>query len=580
MLEKPVKWVLRQLQSRYYQRRWQTILLALLTLVLTLTPLSGTTQVFNTNDSEAAPVIFNGRVLFQIRKIGDFSANFRANSISETLAKEAKEKGKVDLEVVELENQGDLAIVRSRRSDRHLVTVTSEDVRLGSTALQQAQDWKEDIEQALIEYQEERASGYQNQALLLSGGVLLAGIVVSSFLFWLQSWLSPLLRYWLGRPASPLYQWRQPVKVLFKLAIVGVQAGLWISVSIFIVDLFPQARIARHSFFQFIDYPFIRVGEAHAYSMLQILLLVSFSSGLCFAVSAVTNLLKSYIVRSGANQSIQEFFVLILKYLLIFLGLVILLEIWGFDVSSLTLLGGVLGVGIGFGVQNLANNFMSGIIIAVEKPVRVGDFVRLGDIEGKVVSIGARSTKVITLDRLKIIVPNSCFLEDKVTNWSHSDPVFCLHLPVELRPDSNIKLVKKALLEVTKDCRDVLSDPCPQVLLLEFGDSSYKFELLVWLKNPNEQRRVKSDLYYRIEHSLRRHGIELAMLQREFFLQSPEIKQFVDSWAQRGGVSSNSSHSGGKSGNFVSDWIQQNKESSTGSPSGGFKGRESGETKG
>ena len=517
-----------------YGKWWQTILLALLTLVLTLTPLSGTTQVFNTNDSEAAPVIFNGRVLFQVRKIGEFSANFRANSISETLAKEAKEKGEIDLEVVELENQGDIAIVRSRRSDRHLVTVTSEDVRLGSTALQQAKDWQEDIEKALIKSQEEQAPGYPNRALLLSGGILLGGMVVSSFLFWLQSWLSPLLMHWLGQPNSSIYQWQQPIRMIVQLAIVGVQVGLWISISIFIVDLFPQARIARHNFFQFIDYPFVRLGEDHAYSVLQILLLISFSVGLWFAVNTITKLFKSYILaKSGAHQSIQEVFTVLAKYLLIFLGLVILLEIWGFDVSSLTLLGGVLGVGIGFGVQNIANNFISGIIIVVERPIQVGDFIKLGELVGTVKHIGARSTEIVTLDRVSIIVPNSRFLDNEVINWNHGDSVSRLRIPVGVAHGSNIKLVKKVLIEAAKSHQDVLLRPRPQVWFQEFGESALQFDLLVWTGEPKKQPRIKSDLNYRIESALRKNGIQVPFPQRDFHLRSYELERFVNAWLRQ-----------------------------------------------
>ena len=115
---------------------------------------------------------------------------------------------------------------------------------------------------------------------------------------------------------------------------------------------------------------------------------------------------------------------------LTFLGLIVILQLLGIDISSILIFGGALGVGIGFGLQNIFNNFISGIILLVERPVEVGNFVKVGELLGSVERIGARSTEIRTLDQVTIIVPNSHFVEKEVINWDYGTPVTRLHLPV------------------------------------------------------------------------------------------------------------------------------------------------------
>jgi hypothetical protein len=221
------------------------------------------------------------------------------------------------------------------------------------------------------------------------------------------------------------------------------------------------------------------------------------------------------------------------QYILTFLGLIVLLQIWGLDVRSLAILASVLGVGIGFGVQNITNNLISGLIITLERPIQVGDFVKVGDLVGTVERIGARSTEIRTLDQVTIIVPNSRFLETEVINWSHGDPVSRLRIPVGVAYGSNVEQVQAALLEAAKSHPEVLVRPQPQVWFQEFGESAINFDLLVWTGEPKNQARVKSDLYYRIEASLRRYGIEVPFPQRDLNVRSPQLEEFIAAWLRQ-----------------------------------------------
>lgn len=517
----------------HQQRRWLILLLGLLACWLTIMPLPSWAQAFANQGVEEAPVVLDGRILFQVRQLDQFTAQERAKWINQSLEQEVNSGTAIELEVVEQE-RGRLAIIRSLTNNRNLVTVTEADLRFGNDPVAQAQDWLVIIEHALKRSKTERNPVYQRQALMWGVAILLGAIVFSATVWFLQRLLLVSLNRWLNNPASQLYHWQQPTKLIFQLAFIGLQVGLWFSVIYSLLDLFPQARLLSSQFFNFINHPFISIGDKNTYSVLQVLILIAVSVALWFAVNALTNLFKSYVlVRSGAQQGTQDVLTRIIKYFLIFLGLIILFNLWGFDVTSLSLFGGVLGVGIGFGVQNIANNFISGIIIVIERPIQVGDFIKTGDLVGTVMRIGARSTEISTLDKVSIIIPNSRFLEEEVINWSHGDTVTRLIIPVGVAYGSDIRLVKRALLEAAKSHQDVLLRPRPEVRFQEFGDSSLNFDLLVWTGEPKKQPRIKSDLNYRIEASLHRYKIEVPFPQCDFHLRSPHIEQFIESWVHQ-----------------------------------------------
>jgi len=241
------------------------------------------------------------------------------------------------------------------------------------------------------------------------------------------------------------------------------------------------------------------------------------------ARSRLLNLIK-------ADREVQDAIALLIQALLIGLGLIIILQGLGFDITSLAIFASVLGVGIGFGFQNIANNFISGLIILFERQIRVGDFVKVSDLTGTVERIGIRSTEVRTLDHITIIVPNSEFVQNQVVNWSHGHPVSRLHIPFGVAYGSEIRKVRTSVLEAAKVHPEILRYPQPQIWFDGFGDSSLDFKLLVWIREPRQQFRIRSDLYYLIEANFRRYNIEIPFPQQDIHLRSPHLQEIMTLW--------------------------------------------------
>ncbi|MFT5088153.1 MAG: potassium efflux system protein, partial [Planctomycetota bacterium] len=151
---------------------------------------------------------------------------------------------------------------------------------------------------------------------------------------------------------------------------------------------------------------------------------------------------------------------------------------------------------------------------------QVGDFVEVQGVLGRVQAINARATTVNTQDNVSIIVPNSSFISESVTNWSYRDMKTRIHVPVGVAYGSDVELVKKTLLEAGETHGEVLADPAPQVQFLEFADSSLNFDLLVWIKEPTRQRFIRSDLNFAIDRAFREHNIQIPFPQRDLHIRS------------------------------------------------------------
>ena len=194
--------------------------------------------------------------------------------------------------------------------------------------------------------------------------------------------------------------------------------------------------------------------------------LLIYASGRVRAWIANTLLVRGH-VEDGVRQSVAT----IVRYVLVIGGLLVILQTAGIDLTTLNVFAGTVGIGVGFGLQNIANNFISGLIILFERPVKIGDRIEVGSVNGKVVDIASRSTTVLTNDNVAIIIPNSKFIVENVVNWSHNDPKMRFKIPVSVAYGSDVRLVEKALLEVAHANPDVLGDPAPSVRLVGFGDS-------------------------------------------------------------------------------------------------------------
>jgi small-conductance mechanosensitive channel len=208
-------------------------------------------------------------------------------------------------------------------------------------------------------------------------------------------------------------------------------------------------------------------------------------------------------------------------YVVMFIGTLIAFQFVGLDLSSLTVILGLLSVGIGFGLQNITSNFISGIILLFERPIKVGDRVTVGDVEGDVQSINMRSTTVTSLRNITIIVPNSDFISNTVTNWSYGDLKIRVDIDVGVSYGSDLDKVLKALREVAEENRDVMQKPEPQVLLMNFGESSWDMQLRFWLPSPERYYRVRSDINCAIVRKFREYDIEIPFPQRDLHVRSP-----------------------------------------------------------
>jgi small-conductance mechanosensitive channel len=187
----------------------------------------------------------------------------------------------------------------------------------------------------------------------------------------------------------------------------------------------------------------------------------------------------------------------------------------------LAVIFGLLSVGIGFGLQNVTSNFVAGLILLFERPIKVGDRVTIGELEGDVLEINIRSTTVRSLKNISIIVPNSDFVSSKVINWSHGDPKIRLEIEVGVSYNSDLDTVLRVLKEVASENREVLDNPKPDVLLWEFGDSAWIMMLRVWIDNPKRHPLVRSDINCAIVRSFRNNGIEIPFPQRDLHFRSP-----------------------------------------------------------
>lgn len=231
----------------------------------------------------------------------------------------------------------------------------------------------------------------------------------------------------------------------------------------------------------------------------------------------VNKILVKANVEKGARNSIG----LIFKVLFIFIGSIAIITTAGIDMSSLSLLAGALGVGIGFGLQNITDNFISGIIILFEKPIKVGDRIVVGDTEGDVINISVRATTILTNENVSIIVPNSEFISSRVINWSHNDRNIRFDIPVGVSYREDPVKVRKILLEVAKNNEHVLKHPEPNVFFDEFADSSLNFTLGVWTSSHTDKpRRFKSALYFAIFEQFKKEGIEIPFPQRDLHIKS------------------------------------------------------------
>ena len=208
-------------------------------------------------------------------------------------------------------------------------------------------------------------------------------------------------------------------------------------------------------------------------------------------------------------------------YFIFGLGLLTGVHALGIDLSSVALFGGALGIGLGLGFQTIVKNFASGLILLIERPVKVGDRVEVDDLLGDITHIGSRGTWIRTNENVVMIVPNSEFIEGRVTNWTLNDRNVRISVPLGVSYRSDPEQVRSVLMRVAREHVDVLDEPPTDVIFKGFNDSSLDFELRVWTaRQVTTPKVIASDLYFRIFAAFQQEGIEIPFPQRDLHLRS------------------------------------------------------------
>ncbi|MBA3651060.1 MAG: mechanosensitive ion channel, partial [Chthoniobacterales bacterium] len=261
-------------------------------------------------------------------------------------------------------------------------------------------------------------------------------------------------------------------------------------------------------------------------SLLQLFLLVGLLI-LVFWLSSRTKrfLFNRFLVHSGLDRSLQYAISQIASNVVLVVGIFIVLQNTGIHLEALTVFAGAVGVGIGFGLQNITSNFISGLVILAERPITIGDRVEVAGVTGQVQKIRARSTVIVTNDNITTIVPNQKFIDSPVTNWTYGDKRVRFRIPVGVAYGSDVELVRQTLIEAGEEDPHTLEDPAPSVFFVEFGDSSLNFELVAWSNEMSHRpARYRSDLNFAIYRKLQEAGIEIPFPQRDLNIRSEVLQ--------------------------------------------------------
>lgn len=284
---------------------------------------------------------------------------------------------------------------------------------------------------------------------------------------------------------------------------------------------FAAATAAPEGVQRWFNFPLIRLGEetVTVLTIVKILLWIVeiVVANVVFQRVVLRRVSRHTRLAVGLQFAIAKIF----GYVVVVLGLYVALVVNGVNLSSLAVVAGALGLGIGFGLQSIVANFVAGLVLLTERPVAVGDRIEVAGVAGRVTKISLRATTVVTNDNISIIVPNSELTSNPVTNWSHTGPLVRMRLPVAIYGTDPERL-RAWLIEVAGSHPAAVKEPAPSVFFDGFGDSALLFELGVWTEKMTlTPRRFRSELYFLIEAALREAGIEIPFPQRVVHVRRP-----------------------------------------------------------
>lgn len=274
---------------------------------------------------------------------------------------------------------------------------------------------------------------------------------------------------------------------------------------------------------EFLNYPLISLGASTVTPKLIAIVLVSM-----LTLIIVTKWLERWGARVlskrhtelGATKALFQIF----RYAALVIGMVVIIQSVGIDLSAFVVVVGTLGIGIGLALQPLLANFVGGLVLLVERPLKIGDRIEIDGTAGRVMHIGARATNIRTNANINVIVPNAQLTSTKIINWSHSERNIRVEIPIGVSYQADPREVERVLLDVGRDHPGVLKDPPTDVLLDRFDDSAVVFVLRVWteafLDRPNN---LRSELNFAISAALRASSIEIPFPQRDIHIRSGSI---------------------------------------------------------
>jgi small-conductance mechanosensitive channel len=230
-------------------------------------------------------------------------------------------------------------------------------------------------------------------------------------------------------------------------------------------------------------------------------------------------------IDEGIRYNLQR----VINYTIGVIGAIVAFQFIGIDLSGLAVIFGLLSVGIGFGLQNVTSNFISGLILLFERPIKVGDRITVGDTEGDVTAINMRATTIRSVNNISIIVPNSEFISERVINWSYGDKKVRIDIDVGVSYNSDLDTVLRTLKEIAEDNDMVRKTPASEVHFVEFADSSWNLQLRCWIDDPKESWTVRTAINCAIVRKFAENNIEIPFPQRDLHIRSSIALPVADS---------------------------------------------------
>ena len=257
-------------------------------------------------------------------------------------------------------------------------------------------------------------------------------------------------------------------------------------------------------------------------TLLQLLLIPVIFLAAWWAYRWFVRLVVRKLENSGADKNVINLVRRILLILFVLIVAVTVLDLLQVPITAFAFVSGAVAIGVGFGAQNIINNFISGWILMWERPIRIGDFLEIGDVKGSVESINTRSTLIRRVDGVHLLVPNSQLLENTVVNWTLIDRLARTFVRVGVAYGSPVKRVHELLLGIVEADDHILKDPAPFVIFEDFADNSLVFDIVFWAEVGGERdlRIIRSDMRFAIDKAFAENGIVIAFPQRDVHLNS------------------------------------------------------------